>query len=328
VKWAAELWWYAYSEWGNDSIYWDLMDERIDDYTLLQESVFKTDLVEESPMNISALVSTITQMTNVRTGYERNAARPKWLLAWGGQSVIDMAVQLENVYTYWYQELIDFLVPYYDIAYSLFLKPFFTELSQNLIMVVFGPNRMSRTYASLLDVFAQIMQERILEELEPFIEQNCLPDEPEGTLYWSKCQYLMAEPEILVVGHGAGGLVAKGLGMKYGWSSVAFEAPAYERSPMERDLSGRGEKGAHNTVNIRSEGSFLTMLEPEAKANILMPSWQSYLAPAKTYETMCLVMAGCVEDNVFDHLCANLIGEEQYWRYFDSWDRPRNTTEA
>jgi hypothetical protein len=63
---------------------------------------------------------------NIRVEYERIAPRPKWLIAWGGESVIDMTVQLENVYSYWHQQLIEFLVPFYDIAYELFCKPFFT----------------------------------------------------------------------------------------------------------------------------------------------------------------------------------------------------------
>jgi hypothetical protein len=235
------------------------------------------------------------------------------LFGWGlGHDPLSYGVMIDNAYTYWFQVIIDTIVPYYPLVYDAFLGAFFTSLSQNLLGFAFGPNRMSLKFAAYMNVGSEgwnFAFKKALEEL--------------GELLSVDQQELASFAQMVMVGHGAAGLIAKALALNHNWYGVSFESTQYERSPIEAFFASNDTRPQNNIFNFYSEDSFLVLPEPESRLNYKMPAWQSYFRPAETYETMCLLMAGCVSDDRFDALCSDLVGFRQYQRYFQSWGRRR-----
>jgi len=127
---------------------------------------------------------------------------------------------------------------------------------------------------------------------------------------------------VLVV-HGAAGLIAKSLALNHNWYGVSLESPQYSRSVIQAFFSSSKSKGEYNNYNLFSGKSLLTMAEQEVRFNYEMTDSQSYLNPASSSETMCLLMGAYVNDDRFDELCKQLVGFDQYKEYFGTWGRTR-----
>jgi hypothetical protein len=238
------------------------------------------------------------------------------IYGWGfRREPLGYGVLIDNAYTYWFQVGIDAVVPFFPVVYDLFLGSFFTSLTQNMLGFVFGSNRMSLRFALTMNLNAEIEDAFNIDSLEEF--------------YHDEFNLSIAPPMIanltrpMLIGHGGPGLVAKALALNHSWYGLALESTQYSRSPIDAFFPSTDGRAEYGLFNLYSGNSLLTMPEPEAKMNYELPTWQSILNTADSYETMCLLMAGCVRDARFDQLCGQLVGRDQYRRYFESWGRPR-----
>jgi hypothetical protein len=135
--------------------------------------------------------------------------------------------------------------------------------------------------------------------------------------------------QVVVVGHRASGVLAKALAMAFNISVVAFEASAVGTALIGENVANysrpRGE-----IVNVDPLGAlFVADADDdvsEQAVNLDLPRKQSWLTRENAFETFCMVAAGCVLDDRFDHICGTAVGMEKYAAFFAEWGRDRNET--
>lgn len=144
----------------------------------------------------------------------------------------------------------------------------------------------------------------------------------------------------IVIGHMNGGISAKYLSMTYGWTSAAFESPQFGGSTMNvilgnvevqdqiynlsifsDNLESRLSAGYSSIYNYYSESSLFSFPERNAAINEMLPATQTWNNPSDVYDTFCLLSSRC--SRVYQHrrFCFNIIGEEKYRQYNESWSR-------
>jgi hypothetical protein len=111
--------------------------------------------------------------------------------------------------------------------------------------------------------------------------------------------------------------------MQFRQYGVALEAGQFEMSPPAATFALDDIADEWSLLNIYSGTSVLTMPEEAAKGNLKLPDVQSMWSPANVYETFCIIAAGCVSDDTFDHLCDAIVGLDTYKYYFSTWGRYR-----
>jgi hypothetical protein len=219
----------------------------------------------------------------------------------GFKSAQDIAIAIENICTIWVHQFVRFIVPFYQLVYTLLLQPLMGKFGQTMVQLVFGPNRMPLRFA----------QEVAGVEY---------PSRLTGALQSAQLGYLS---RAVFVAHSHGGVVARALALTREMAAVTFESSQYDLSPLQGFLGPIDPTTEYVMVNELSGPSVFAMEDSLAKWNYRMPDWQKWWKPANPYETFCLLAAGCVADDRYDHICNESVGNEQYRNYFTSWHRKR-----
>jgi hypothetical protein len=201
-------------------------------------------------------------------------------------------VLVENVIDYWLRKTPWSVIPFFGLVDDAVLAGFLTRLSRVIPAAVFSGNRLSSAFAS--DYL---------------------------TLVGAS---LTAFDEMLILGHDAEGLIAKGLGLLNSQTTSAWETPMMGRSPVDAMFSGSSfPERAYSVSNYFSGTTLISMPDMLAKLNLEMPPFQKIWSPASPYETFCLLVAGCTTDNRFDQICDKVVGEERFKEHFRAWGRRR-----
>jgi hypothetical protein len=235
----------------------------------------------------------------------RNGTESQSLIGYSGiRTPEDVGITLETVWTYWYREAMYWIIPYYLIIESVFLGSFWDALTEQIITLFCGPNRMSWRLASRFQADAAF---RVgwanyyiaIEGRDTKIDHN-----------------------LVYIGHGSSGLFVKGLAMMFHQYGVALESGQFDCSPPYGtfDLDDPAE---FSLLNVYSGTSFLSMPEEAVRGNLMLPDVHSIWQPPNIYETFCVIAAGCISDDSFDNLCDQMVGIDTYKWYFDSWGRTR-----
>jgi hypothetical protein len=224
----------------------------------------------------------------------------------GIQSGEDFGVSIEIVWTYWFTELMRSIIPYYSFINNIFLQSFWNSLADQIVTLFFGPNRLSWNFAARYQAMAAL---RVAwDNFWAFVD-------------WGEGGYL-SNHNMVYVGHGFSGVLAKGLAILYRQYGVAFESGQFARSSPATTFDIQSPDG-ESLINFFSGTSILGMEEDITKSNLRFPDVLSVWKPASVYTTFCLIAAGCVMDDSFDHICREAIGFEEYQRYFRAWNRTR-----
>jgi hypothetical protein len=201
-----------------------------------------------------------------------------------------VGVVLESVLCYWYPVLMGAIVPFFAIVNQFFLAPILNAYSMQLSNHALGLVPVSTDFLER----ARVSVESI-KSIDPLV----------------------------FAGHMSGGIVSKALATDQGSYAVAFESPAYRYSYIAASTKDNSTSAEYETVNVYSETSLFSVLEPSITLNVRLPQEQSIFNPANPYETLCLIAAGCATDDQFEALCEQLIGRETFREFFDRWLRPR-----
>jgi hypothetical protein len=223
------------------------------------------------------------------------------MIAPGMLSPQDLGIAIENVGTVWFHAAIGTVVPFYRIFAALLLKPLMGGLGHRMIELIFGPNRMPVRFAQETAALASVGTTTTL-------------------LLHALLHYA---PRPVLVGHSHAGLVTRAVAMKDGIYGVSFEGSSYEFSPIEGFFGEISKPAQYAIINEASGTSLFAMDDEMSMWNYRMPDWQHWWKPANPYETFCLVAAGCVNDNRYDHLCDVSVGLSRYKEFFASWNRKR-----
>jgi hypothetical protein len=215
-----------------------------------------------------------------------------------------VGLTLEIIWTYWFKEFMMAIIPYYNLVNSIFLDTFWDSLADNVITLFYGPNRMSWIFSARFQAYGAILAG--WDNLWAFL------DGVES----------VTDHFLVFVGHGYSGAFVKGLAPLYRQYGVAFESGQFSRSPISTTFHISEPKG-ETMLNIFSGTSIMSMAEPLTKVNEKLPDLQSIWKPSNVYETFCLVAAGCVYDDAFDHVCSEAVGMDVYRQYFREWNRTR-----
>jgi hypothetical protein len=219
----------------------------------------------------------------------------------GFKSATDIAVAVENVGTVWFEWAVSVVVPFYDIIYRMLLSPLMEGLSQTMIELVFGPNRMPL---------------RLAQEIAGLVNVGNVT----AQVYMNLLNYVKRS---VMVGHSHMAVVSRALAMHKEMYGVTFEGSQYEFSPLHGFFGSPPKHMEGGIVNEASGKSLFAMDDTIAKWNFRMPDWQKWWKPSNPYETFCLLAAGCVYDDRYDHICNASVGHERYVEYFSSWNRER-----
>jgi hypothetical protein len=234
----------------------------------------------------------------------RNGSESQSIIGYSGiRTSEDVGIALETVWTYWYREGMYWIIPYYAIVESIFLASFWDALTEQIITLFCGPNRMSWRLASRFQTDAALRvgwaNYYVAVEGRDRVDHN-----------------------LVYIGHGASGLFVKGLAMMFNQYGVALESGQFDCSPPSATFELE-DAAEYSLLNVYSGTSLLSMPEEAVKGNLMLPDVQSIWKPANIYETFCILAAGCVTDDSFDHLCGETVGMDKYLWYFDSWGRTR-----
>jgi hypothetical protein len=198
-----------------------------------------------------------------------------------------LCVLFDKVLAYWYSVGMGLIVPFFEVVNNLFLSGVLCLMASYVYGIFLG---LSFQGASL--------------------DPSCISG-------------LEGYPRIVVTGHSSGGLYAKDTVSGLGCYGVAFESPQMFGSTLQL-FSDYYDDSSRRISNVYSAGSLFSMMEHGTIQNLYLPSYQSHIKPANPYETFCLIAAGCVIDDRYDHLCSSAIGEKVYLDYFKKWDRRRD----
>lgn len=147
--------------------------------------------------------------------------------------------------------------------------------------------------------------------------------------YESSDFYWVNPSSLPVVGHSSGGLLAKAFAAKKGLSSVSFDSPVFEHSPsydvLMKSVLFEEDRGLgwDKMINIYSKDSLFTGSEGNATVNLQYPSPGFMWSLSSPHQTFCQLVAGCAEDDRYDHFCSFAVGPETFMSYFDNWGRSR-----
>ena len=199
-----------------------------------------------------------------------------------------------------FEEVVLGVIPFYSIARSVFLDSITTDVTDALMGVVLGPNRLSVQSAIRADATAGLGLRLVYQVMET--------------------KRMAAAPPV-VVGHSGSGLLAKAVDFEFDPWRVAFEAFRFDQSP----LLGAGYV-AH-AVKARTANFFTetTLLDQDTAAawNVRFPPYGKTIpVPVSPFETLCVVQAGCGQDARLDQLCTEVMGDE-YLQLWDTFERPR-----
>jgi hypothetical protein len=227
----------------------------------------------------------------------------------------EVGLLVENVVAYWFRTVMQGLIPVFRLVDDFFLSRFLSDITEGLVTAVLGGDRLSTELAAEWETaFATIRLWHSVSEFEDRLARSSEKEQVEAD----------ADPTMnIVVGHSAGGLIAKALALKIGWLGVAYESPQLERSPVSGLFGQVDDALRHNLLNLFSGSTLLATHETRAKTNVILPAWQKLWAPATHAQTFCLAAAGCAMDDRYDALCEQLVGKEQFRAYFKSWNRTR-----
>jgi hypothetical protein len=210
----------------------------------------------------------------------------------GAASSYELGIIFENMLITWFSMAMEEIVPFWGVASTVFLQPFFDWITPILQNQFVGAKQLSRS------VFVESVN--AVEQFQAQVGQ--LP---------------------LFTGHFSGGLISKSAAMEFGSWTIAFESLLYGSTAMALCTEEPNETG-FRMLNVYSGSSFFSAAESDSIGlNIRLPDEQALWKPANPYETFCLIAAGCTDDDRFDNLCDEAIGRKKYVEYFEAWERSR-----
>jgi hypothetical protein len=72
------------------------------------------------------------------------------------ESAEDFGVRIEMGWTYWFTEVMRSIIPYYSVVNALFLQSFLASFADQVNTLFYGPNRLSRSFASRFQAMAAL----------------------------------------------------------------------------------------------------------------------------------------------------------------------------
>jgi hypothetical protein len=214
----------------------------------------------------------------------------------------DLAIALENVAIVWFHNLVQMIVPFYHIFSDFLLKHVMGPLGQSMVQIVFGPNRMPLRFAREMDSLAGLGNVTAVLYAAAF-----------GSF-----------PQPVTVAHSHFGVVSRAIARKRAWYAVSFEGSQLELSPIEHFFGELPPASEGFVVNEVSGKTMWAMIDEFTMSNYRLPGTSGFTHPTNPYETFCLVAAGCVSDDRYDHICNETVGWEQYRQFFTLWNRNRS----
>jgi hypothetical protein len=163
----------------------------------------------------------------------------------GTRDAQDLAFLIENVAPFILNSGLATLIPFYGIARRYFLETSETDIAQMVELAIAGPMRLSWDYWS----FANTITLTILKMF--------------GNQYWfqqyavQKTNQTKIEP-VVAIGHGAYGILAKGMAANYSYPGFAFQASQFQDSPVsvfQQWETGLDANAAWKVADIRSKRS-------------------------------------------------------------------------
>jgi hypothetical protein len=244
------------------------------------------------------------------SAYTDNALSSLFLVKFQNRSVgafppvakkTDVGLLVENLFNQYYPNLLYNIIPFFQIANSLFLDRFLSGVTEHIASAL-GIRQLSVEFVDFVN------------KTEVWVlGRNA------GLTLWT--------------GHSIGGFLAKGAGTAFHGPTVSFEALEYHGSvygnTMSLKLAGQTSPKAWDDnsweiVSVWSPQSFLSRLEPNMSVNAQLPNLKNYLHILTPADTFCMVAAGCATDSTFDNLCNLTVGNSTYTRMFSAWNRDRS----
>jgi hypothetical protein len=219
----------------------------------------------------------------------------------GFLSPMDIGIAIENLGTVWFHYMVEVIIPFYRLVSSLLLKPVMGKLGQTMIQLIFGPNRMPLRFAQEVAAIGSVGM---------------------GSAVMLKTLFGYGSRPVMT-GHSHSGLPMRAIAMKNGIYGISFEGSQYDLSPLHGFFGYPKEEVEYSIINEASGNSIFATDDEMAKCNYHLPDWQKWWKPSNPYETFCLLAAGCVDDDRYDHICNLSVGAERYREYFASWNRKR-----
>jgi hypothetical protein len=215
----------------------------------------------------------------------------------------NFAIYIENFIVDYYHVALDEVVPFYSLAYENFLGDALSAISQSLISGILGPNRLSVYHLDRAEATINLEMRTMHEVLEVLRESSGRP---------------------VVVGHGANGLLAKAVTFSYDPWRISFESPKLKDSPMATLAHSSHESATSRIVNMYTEDSFYAAYDDAALMNNRVPPYGiTKVIPPDPFDTFCFAAVACGEDDRFDALCKDVLGEKEFKDLWDTLGRPR-----
>jgi hypothetical protein len=230
----------------------------------------------------------------------------------------NVAFVIESVAITWWDEILDYVIPFDRIIFGIFLRSFQTILTQAIVGLLFGPRRFSYTSWSEAITRTQAIQAALVEPV---------------SLFWAELSNYSYTPLKLVTGDGAYGLLAKAIAIDLNISGVAFNAPKFDASPISfwtRWYDGAATRATDSNLTSRIlnvfAGNSLQFSEETkwvTRTNWEWPEWKWPWQSVSAAETFCMTVAGCATDDRFVDMCNSIMEKNLFDELFDVWQRPR-----
>lgn len=168
---------------------------------------------------------------------------------------IAVGILVENVVDHWLREMLMSLIPFFRMVNDAVMSGFLSLLSRILPTTIFNTNTLSSDFAGRFQAL-QASQEVAISILshgaEPVLRHR-------------------------FVGHGAGGLIAKGLGVDFEWDVDAFEAPPLANSLLGSFFNQTSVPEIQYLLsNFHSGASLVSRVDSAAGHNHRMPPGQKF----------------------------------------------------
>jgi hypothetical protein len=227
----------------------------------------------------------------------------------------DLALFIENIIPTWTRSVMTAVIPFYRFSRQWFFRSYQSDLSESIALTLAGPNRLSVNYWLKEMWFLDAMVKRF-------------SDQPWPRRWVASVTGTNKIVTRAVAGHGAYGLLAKGIGWRNGWGGVAFDSSQFFDSPVSIfegwGHPGDGDQPVGWTLDIHSDSSLTVLAETvsEVSEDRVMPRFGSLFDTPRVERTFCLTAAGCATTHVYDDVCAQFLGSmEAFYKMFDLWGR-------
>jgi hypothetical protein len=232
----------------------------------------------------------------------------------------DIAFSIENLTPLWCNSFLFSLIPFYRFSSVWIFGQFQSSLTQSVVMLITGPNRLSMAYWATEGSLGWPLEQTLRESLWVNLDLNRL-GRKSNSFDFTVC-----------VGHGAYGLLTKGIAAQNNQSGVSFDSSEFSQSPVSvfQGWEQSPIAGSENYVyHYQSDNGFMISDEgPDvARMRSVLPARSGLKALFSTPsvpDTFCRVAAGCAVDGRYDYLCSTILGSTEAFReLFRLWDRER-----